>query len=179
MMVGPDHRAPGVVRVLVALLRQVRQPEAGRLLLVVGLYEPGPVAADAVAPAVVAQRAPRVLHADARLDRRDHVRARRVAGAPGCEGLGPARVRAREVEEVDAREGDEEAADQRDGVDRVGGVEAAEEDEGGAEGGGREGYVVEGVDAGHNQYQYDGAEHVVWRAETHILVGNWLSALLK
>jgi len=55
-------------------------------------------------------------------------------------------VFAREVEEVDAGEDDEEAAEQGDGVDCVGGVEALEEDEGGAEGAGCEGYVVEGVD---------------------------------
>lgn len=143
-MVAPDHGTPGV-RVLVALLCQIRQPESGGLLLVIGLYQPGPVAAYAVASAVVAQRPPRVLHADARLDGGNHVRARGVAAAPGRQGLGSARVGAGEVEEVDAGEGDEEAADERDGVDRVGGVEAAEEDEGGAEGGGSKGYVVERV----------------------------------
>ena len=40
-------------------------------------------------------------------------------------------VFAREVEEVDAGEDREEAAKEGDGVNGVGGVEAAEEDEGG------------------------------------------------
>ena len=53
----------------------------------------------------------------------------------------------REVEQVNAREDDEEAGEEGNGVHGVGGVEAAEEDEGGAEGGGREGDVVEGVNA--------------------------------
>jgi hypothetical protein len=141
----PNHRTPGV-RILIALLGQIRQPEPGRLLLVVGLYQPRPVAAYAVAAAVVADRPAGVLHADARLDGGYHVRARGVSAAPGREGLGAARVGAGEIEEVDARKGHEEAADEGDGVDGVGGVEAAEEDEGGAEGGCREGYVVEGVD---------------------------------
>jgi len=56
-------------------------------------------------------------------------------------------VAARDVEEVDAGEDYEEAGEEGEGVDGVGGVEAAVEDEGGAEGGGCEGYVVEGIDA--------------------------------
>lgn len=54
----------------------------------------------------------------------------------------------REVEEVDAGEDDEEAAEQGDGVNGGGGVEALEEEAGGDEGAGGEGDVVEGVDAG-------------------------------
>lgn len=42
------------------------------------------------------------------------------------------------IEKVDAGEDREEAAEEGDGVDRVGGVEAAEEDEGGDECAGRE-----------------------------------------
>jgi hypothetical protein len=61
--------------------------------------------------------------------------------------VGAVWIVAAEVEEVDACEGDEEAAEEGDGVDGFGGVEAAEEDKGCAEGGGCEGYVVEGVDA--------------------------------
>lgn len=52
---------------------------------------------------------------------------------------------AREVEEVDAGEDGQEAAEERDGVDDVGCVEASEQDEGREEGAGREGDVVEGV----------------------------------
>ena len=55
------------------------------------------------------------------------------------------RVFLREVEEEDAGEDDEEAAEEGDGVDRGGCVEALEEDEGGAEDGGGEGYVVDGA----------------------------------
>lgn len=62
--------------------------------------------------------------------------------------VGAVRVFTGEVEEVDAGENCQEAAEEGDGVDGVGGVEAAEEDEGGAEGAGCEGYVVEGVDSG-------------------------------
>lgn len=56
-------------------------------------------------------------------------------------------VVAREVEEVYAGEDDEEAAEQGDGVDGGGGVEALEEEAGGDKGAGGEGDVVEGVDA--------------------------------
>lgn len=56
-------------------------------------------------------------------------------------------VPAADVEQVDAGEYYEEAGEEREGVYGVGGVEAAVEDEGGAESGGCEGYVVEGVDA--------------------------------
>jgi len=52
-----------------------------------------------------------------------------------------------EVEKVDAGEDDEESAEEGDRVDGVGRVEATEEDEGGCERGGGEGYVVEWVDA--------------------------------
>lgn len=68
------------------------------------------------------------------------VRVARVVDAVG--------VFAREVEEVDAGEDDEEAAEQGDGVDGGGGVEALEEEAGGDEGACGEGDVVEGVDAG-------------------------------
>jgi hypothetical protein len=56
-------------------------------------------------------------------------------------------VPARDVEEIDAGKDYEEAGEEREGVYGVGGVEAAIEDEGGAEGRGCEGYVVERVDA--------------------------------
>ena len=61
-------------------------------------------------------------------------------------------VVAREVEQVDAGEDDKEAAEKRDCVYGGGGVEALEEQEGGCEGAGREGYVVEGVDTIDNQH---------------------------
>jgi hypothetical protein len=57
-------------------------------------------------------------------------------------------VFAGEVQEVDAGEDGEEAAEERDCVYGVGCIEAAEEDEGGDEGTGGECYVVERVYAG-------------------------------
>lgn len=58
------------------------------------------------------------------------------------------RIGAGEVQQVDAREDDEEAAEEGDCVYGRGCVEAAEEEEGGDESEGCEGYVVEGVDTG-------------------------------
>lgn len=55
----------------------------------------------------------------------------------------PVRVAAREIEKINAAENDEEAAEEGDSVDGVGSVEALEEDEGGTEGGGCKGYVIE------------------------------------
>lgn len=55
---------------------------------------------------------------------------------------------ARDVEEVDAEEGDDKAGKEGDGVSGVGGVEALEEDEGGDGSGGGETDIVHGVYAG-------------------------------
>lgn len=55
-------------------------------------------------------------------------------------------VFARKVEEVYAREDDEESAEEGNCVDGVCGIEAAEEKEGRDEGAGGEGNVVEGID---------------------------------
>lgn len=68
-------------------------------------------------------------------------------GCAAVDELGAVGVPAGDVEQVDAGEDYEEAGEQGEGVDGVGGVEAAVEDEGGAEGGGCEGYVVEGVNS--------------------------------
>ncbi len=56
-------------------------------------------------------------------------------------------IAAGEVEKVNACKDDEEAGEEGEGVYGVGGVEALEEDEGGAEGGCCEGDIVEGVDS--------------------------------
>lgn len=146
LMTRNHRRARIVVVLLVRVLRQIRQPEPERLLLVVRANQALAVRADAAEP--VAALRPARLHAHARLDARDHVGARGVAAVAARERLGAVGVVAAEVEEVDAREGDEEAADEGEGADHVGGVEAVEEDEGGAEGGRGEGDVVEWVDAG-------------------------------
>jgi hypothetical protein len=87
-------------------------------------------------------------------------------------------VFAGEVEEVDAGEDDEEAANEGDGVDGVCRVEAAEEDEGGDEGESRKCDIVEWVDAAPlSVFLPDPAAYMV--LQTHIFVSNWLNALLK
>lgn len=52
----------------------------------------------------------------------------------------------REVEEVNAGEDDEETAEERDGVDRIGRVEALEEDEGRQEGKSCKCHIIKRVD---------------------------------
>lgn len=146
LMTRNHRRARVIVLLLVGVLGQIRQPEPERLLLVVRADQALAVRADAAEP--VAALGPARLHAHARLDARDHVGARGVAAVAARERLGAVGVVAAEVEEVDARKGDKEAADEREGADHVGCVEAVEEDEGRAEGGRGEGDVVEGVDAG-------------------------------
>lgn len=85
------------------------------------------------------------LHAHPRLQGRDHVGAGHILVA-GNQAVAVG-VAARQVEQVHAGKGDEEAAKEREGVGHVGRVEALEEDEGGAKGSRGEGDVVEGVDA--------------------------------
>lgn len=87
------------------------------------------------------------LHAAARLDSRDAVGWDGVFVGMPIDEVVAVRVAAGEIEEIDAGEDDEEAAEEGEGIDGVGGVEAAEENEGGAERGGREGDVVERVDS--------------------------------
>jgi hypothetical protein len=60
--------------------------------------------------------------------------------------VGAVRIFARKVEEVDAGEYGQETAEQGDGIDRIGGVEASEEDKGGHECESRECDIVERVD---------------------------------
>lgn len=128
-----DHGRPRVVVLRVRVLSEVGQPETGRGLLVVGADEAIPVAvAGVAADAQTARLRPPSLHAESRLDARDHVGARDVAGVAPGEHLGAIGVAAAEVEQVDACKGDEEAAEQGEGVDGFGCVEALEEDEGGA-----------------------------------------------
>lgn len=90
---------------------------------------------------------PAGLHAHTRLDLRNHVRAHRIVTASPGDHLETIGVAARQVQQVHAREGDEETAEEREGVDGVGGIETAVEYERGTEGRGREGNVVQGVDA--------------------------------
>lgn len=59
----------------------------------------------------------------------------------------PKRILPGEIEQVDAREDNEEATNQADGVDCVGGVEASEENEGSDKNGGGEEDVVNRVNA--------------------------------
>lgn len=87
------------------------------------------------------------LYAAASLQTRHHVGGRGVVAPMPCDEFVPVRVASGKVEQVDSGKGYEEAAKQRQGVDRVGGVEPAEEDEGGAKRGCGKRHVVEGVDA--------------------------------
>lgn len=120
-----DHGRAGVVgALLVGILGEVGQAEAtAGCLLVVGVDQ-----ALAVARAVAAALRPARLHAHARLDARDHVGACGIAVATPRKHLGAVRVATAEVKKIDAREGDEEAADEGERVDGFGGVEALEED---------------------------------------------------
>lgn len=105
-------------------------------------------------PALTPIQTPPTLHGAARTKRGERigwysvVEAVPEAGGRFAEEGSPVGVFAREVQQVDATEDDEEAAEEGYGVYRVGGVEASKEDEGGDEGEGREGYVVEWVDPG-------------------------------
>lgn len=67
-----------------------------------------------------------------------------VVAGPGAAG---AAGHARELEEVHAEEGGDEAGEERDGVGGIVCVEALEEDDGGDDGTGRETDVVHRVDA--------------------------------
>lgn len=108
------------------------------------MHEPLPVsiASNAVA---VAGKATAVLHANAGLDAGDYISAHSIAASMSTQpsALG---VSAREVEQVDTSEGNEEAANKRERVYRVGCVEAAEESKGGAQRSRSKGNVVERVD---------------------------------
>ena len=132
----------------------------------------------------MALRSPR-LHAHAGLEARDHVGARGVAAIATSGELGTVGISAAEVEEVDARKGYEEAAEERESVDHVVGVEATEKDEGSAEGGRGEGDVVKRVDATQKKLAGNGRGNKVGIREqrigldTYMLAGNWLRALLK
>jgi hypothetical protein len=53
-----------------------------------------------------------------------------------------------EIKQVNAGKGDEEADQEGDGVDGVGGIKSREEDERGAENGGGEGDIVKRINAG-------------------------------
>ena len=176
LLVARNHGRSRVV-LLIRVLSEVRQPKAERLLFVVGadqaLAVRGAVAADAYP---VAALGPPGLHAHARLDARDHVGPRGVAAVAAPERLGAVGIVAGEVEQVDAREGDEEAADEGEGADDVGRVEAVEEDEGSAEGGRGEGDVIKRVDT---IKRVSDAGNLQEGQLTYMLVGNWLSALLK
>lgn len=87
------------------------------------------------------------LHAAPGLEARHHVGPRGILASTSGNELMAVGVTSRQVEKIDASEGDEEAAEQRECVDRVGRVEAAKEDEGCAQGSRGEGDVVQRVDA--------------------------------
>lgn len=135
--------------ILVVAVRQIA--ELKLVLDVVVVHQAGTLAArappHAAAVALHVQfLAPAGLHAAPCGEAADSV-ARNAVAQRVAERVRAVGVIAREVEEVHAGEDDEEAAEERDGVYGGGGVEALEEEAGGDEGKGREGYVVEGIDA--------------------------------
>lgn len=77
----------------------------------------------------------------------DAVRRHSVVLHLGVDQLVSVRIVPREVQQVDAREDDQEATEQRDRVHGFGGVEALEEDEGGTQRGGGESDIVQRVHA--------------------------------
>lgn len=162
---------PCAIALVVAILGEVCQAKLGSLFLVVCPHQ-------ALAVAVVAET-PTGLHAHTRLDLGDHVRAHGIVAASPRDHLETIWIAARQVQEVDPREGDEEAAEEGECVDGVGGVETAVEYERGTEGCGREGDVVEGVDAARVISSLDTVNVQYIGKETYMLVGNWLNALLK
>lgn len=100
--------------------------------------------------AVPGIRAPPGLQTETGLYARDHVGTGGVGAAAARDHLLAVGVRPREVQQVNAGKCCQESAEEGECVDNVGRVEAAEEDKRGAEGKGREGNVVEGVDAAPN-----------------------------
>lgn len=161
---------PAIPILLIRILRQIAQIVRLNIIAVHHML-PGrrPRAPRSRTPQAPAQAAPvalvaaaSALHAQARLQARQPVRGdavdlavaatRLVAGAVALADaeLFAVGVLARQIEQVDAGEDGQEAAEEGDRVACVDGVEALEEDEGGDEGEGGEGYVVEGVDAGRN-----------------------------
>lgn len=87
------------------------------------------------------------LHRNTSLEGRDHVGAHDIGAAVATTGETSAvGVGAGEVEQVNTGKGDQKSRDERQSVNRVGGVEAAKQNKGGAEGGGRESDIVQRVD---------------------------------
>ena len=129
--------------VLIRVFCEVGQAEPGLLLLVVRPHQP--LAVSSVAANAVAAKAAAGLHADAGLDAGDHVGAHSI-GASTAAQASTIRIGARKVEQIDTSECNEEAANQRQGVNRIGRVEAAKEDERGTQSSRRKGDVVERVD---------------------------------
>lgn len=177
---GRNHGGAGIIILvlLVRVFREVRQAEPG--LLIVGAHEALAVArAGATRADAAVRERPTGFHAHARLNAGDHVGASHsIAVGAASQGAGAVRIGTAEVQQVDAREGDEEATKEGQNVDDVGCVEAPEEDERGHDGGRGECDVVERVDARLGQ-QEDPEVNGQHSGETYMLVGNWLSALLK
>lgn len=129
-----------------ALLGQVGQTEAESLFFIVCTDQTLAItmdAADAVARRVSAAAS---LHTATGLEAGNHVGRGGVVARARAGELLAVGVASREVEKVDTGENDEEAAEQRNGVDGIGSVESTEQDEGGAECGGRKGDIVKRVD---------------------------------
>lgn len=120
------------VIIVVALIGQIGQTEFGTSLLIVGPHQPCCIAVTAANAHPVGVSTPACLHTQTSLNCRDHVRAGGIVAAAACNILVTVRVRSRQVQQVDAGESDQETAEKRYRVDRVGCIETAEKDEGGA-----------------------------------------------
>lgn len=82
----------------------------------------------------------------------------------------------RQVEQINTGEDDEEATEQRDRADGIGGIESLEENKRGTDRGGRKGDIVEGVDT---KSQLISATRGSVGLSTHIEVEKEFKALLK
>lgn len=134
--------AVGSAHIVVAVLGEVSQGEAMGFLLVVCVNQAFTIAiqaADAVSRRVTATPG---LHAQASLKAGYHIGTSGIGSSSASNQLVAVGVASREVQQIDAGESDQEAADQGEGIDGIGRVKAAEEDKRRAEGGGSEGDVV-------------------------------------
>lgn len=144
--VSRSIRPPAAV--LIAIFVQVGESEHLRLLIV-RPYKALAVTMQAAhaQPSIMRVVASPGLHAHAGLKARDHVGARNVHAWSGRCQLLTVGIASREIEEVDTREYDEEAGQERDGVDGVCRIKASVKGSRGDKGRGGESHVVKWVNA--------------------------------
>jgi len=103
----PNHGRAGII-LLVRLLCQIRQPN----FFIIRTHQPLTITRPQTPNTHTMRLRAARLHAHARLDAGHHVGTGDVAGGTAGKGLGPVGVGTAQVEEVDAGEGDKEAADE-------------------------------------------------------------------